>query len=102
MARKSNSDNNSSIDQLKNAMKDAFLPEGCSLTREMHGVTFRIAHASKDQYGNYILREGWLVSDVICEDQTRACIQYDHSDVFIDVPAKELVILSCHERKIVA
>ncbi|MDO4938009.1 MAG: hypothetical protein Q4E62_08845 [Sutterellaceae bacterium] len=76
----------------------SFLPEGCSLTQAVRDAHIRIAHVTRDQYGNFSERLGWLVTDVVCEDDSRVCIQYDKSDVFIDVPANEIAIISCREK----
>lgn len=74
------------------------LPEGCSMTKAIRDAHFRVAHITRDQYGNFHERLGWLVTDVTCHDDSRVCIQYDNTQVFIDVPAIEIAIISCREK----
>lgn len=71
------------------------LPEGCSLTKAIRDARYRIAHITRDPNGNYSERFGWLITDVVCEDSSRVVIQYDGTSVFLDVPAIEVVIVSC-------
>lgn len=73
------------------------LPEGCHLTKDIRDARFRIAHVTRDQMGCFNSRLGWLVTDVVCDDDSRVVIQYDHSPVFIDVPASEVAITNCLE-----
>lgn len=73
------------------------LPEGCRLTKDIRDARFRIAHVTRDPMGGFNQRLGWLVTDVVCDDDSRVVIQYDHSSVFIDVPAQEIAIMSCRE-----
>lgn len=75
--------------------KSCVLPEGCMLTRAIRDARYRIAHVVRDLHGNFSIRYGWLVTYVVCQDSSRVCIQYDRTDIFIDVPANEIVILSC-------
>ena len=74
------------------------LPEGCRSAKAIRDVCFRIAHVTRDHFGNYNERRGWLVMDVVCDDPSRICIRYDDANVFIDVPATEVAIVSCRER----
>lgn len=76
-------------------IKSIPLPEGCVLTKAIRDARFRIAHITRDIHGNYSERYGWLVTDVVCSDPTRICIQYDKSSVYMDVPSIEVVIMSC-------
>lgn len=69
------------------------LPEGCSFTKAAGRVFYRIAHVTRDEFGNYSERLGWLIHSVKCEDDSRVCIQYDNKDIYIDVPAIEVVLL---------
>lgn len=73
------------------------LPEGCHQTKDIRNAKFRIAHITRDLSGSYTERLGWLITDVVCRDAKRVCIQYDSSRVFIDVPANEVVIVNCKE-----
>lgn len=73
------------------------LPEGCTMTKAIRDARFRIAHITRDLNGNFSERHGWLVTDVVCNDPSRVCIQYDQTSVFLDVPAIEIVIMSCTE-----
>ncbi|WP_417224795.1 hypothetical protein [Sutterella wadsworthensis] len=68
------------------------------MTKAIRDAHFRIAHITRDQYGNFHERLGWLVTDVTCHDDSRVCIQYDNTQVFIDVPAIEIAIISCREK----
>ena len=74
------------------------LPEGCRTAKAIRDVCFRIAHVTRDHFGNYNERRGWLVMDVVCDDPSRICIRYADANVFIDVPATEVAIVSCRER----
>lgn len=74
------------------------LPEGCRTAKAIRDVCFRIAHVTRDHFGNYNERRGWLVMDVVCDDPSRICIRYDDANVFIDVSATEVAIVSCRER----
>lgn len=74
------------------------LPEGCRTAKAIRDVCFRIAHVTRDHFGNYNERRGWLVMDVVCDDPSRICIRYDDANVFIDDPATEVAIVSCRER----
>ena len=47
------------------------LPEGCSMTKAIRDAHFRVAHITRDQYGNFHERLGWLVTDVTCHDDSR-------------------------------
>ena len=53
------------------------LPEGCRTAKAIRDVCFRIAHVTRDHFGNYNERRGWLVMDVVCDDPSRICIRYD-------------------------
>lgn len=75
--------------------KSIALPEGCFPTKAIRGARFRVAHITRDIHGNYSERYGWLVTDVVCNDPSRVCIQYDKSSVLVDVPSIDLVIMSC-------
>lgn len=81
-------------------MKSSFanrIPEGCRLTKGIRDARLRIAHVTRDALGNYSQRPGWVVTDIVCEDKSRICIQYDGSEVPIDVPAAEVAITACME-----
>lgn len=71
------------------------LPEGCVLTKAIRDARFRVAHITRDIHGNYSERYGWLMTDVVCRDPARVCIQYDQSSVLVDVPSIDLIIMSC-------
>lgn len=72
------------------------LPEGCRFTKNINGSRVRVFHIVK--YGNnpggkmYQERPAWLLTDVICDDPERVCIQYRESNIIIDVPAIDVVI----------
>ena len=80
------------------------LPEGCRTAKAIRDVCFRIAHVTRDHFGNYNERRGWLVMDVVCDDPSRICIRYDDANVFIDVQPEAkfyyalFPIVSCRER----
>ena len=43
------------------------LPEGCSMTKAIRDAHFRIAHITRDQYGNFHERLGKLFKTPISE-----------------------------------
>ena len=76
-------------------IKSIPLPEGCVLTKAIRDARFRVAHITRDIHGNYSERYGWLMTDVVCKDSDRGCIQYDKASIYMDVPSIEVVIISC-------
>lgn len=75
------------------------LPEGCAMTKAIRAAKFRINHVTFGRDGMTYIRGGWLVTDAVCEDPTRVIIQYDDSPDFIDVPANNVILMSCTEIK---
>lgn len=73
------------------------LPEGCRLTQQARNALFAVSHVTRDAFGNYRERAGILRTDIVCNDSQRVCIQYEGSEVVIDVPAIEIVISNCIE-----
>lgn len=87
-------------DDYRQGLMNAPLPEGCRITKKARQAQLRIAHVTRDLYGNFSERFGWLITDIVCEDKTRVCIQYDRTDVYIDVPACEIAIIGCTEARL--
>ena len=73
------------------------LPEGCRFTKTIHGSRVRVTHVVKYTDGNsrgrqWEERPGWLLTDVVCENPERVCIQYKETNVILDVPAIDVII----------
>lgn len=74
------------------------LPEGCKLIAEEESISIQVAHIIETPTGDCSIRNARLLTNVICEDETRVCIQYNDSLFPIDIPSREITILSITEQ----